>query len=169
MRRASLTSAISSRVLIKSKSQRSMDAASPCYIAAFGAINQAVRRLFSILLLALFGLPFVSPLFALGPDANIGLPACCRRSGRHQCMTMAHGDSSGSQHGIQFSAPVEKCPYYPSVVATVHPTLFVTSMGRVLFTRLVSQPTRAAQVESKLHLSQERSRSKRGPPVVSSL
>ena len=141
----------------------------PCYIAAAGAINQAVRRLISILLLALFGLPFVSPLFALGSDADPGLPACCRRSGKHQCMTVVNWDGSGSQHGIQFSALVEKCPYYPSVVAMVHPTLFVASMGRVLFAGLVSQPTRAAQVESKLHLSQERSRSKRGPPVVSSL
>lgn len=50
-----------------------------------------VRRCISMLLLLLFGLPFVSSLVAasgLTPDA--GVPACCRRNGVHHCtMSMA--------------------------------------------------------------------------------
>ncbi len=34
-----------------------------------------VGKLFSILLLAVFGLPLVSPMFALGTDADAGVPA----------------------------------------------------------------------------------------------
>jgi hypothetical protein len=78
-------------------------------------------------------------------------------------------DVSGGQQGLRFSAPVEKCPYYPAAVATLHPTLFSPPINRVIFVGLVGSPAESVQAESKLYVSPDGSHQKRGPPVVSSL
>ncbi len=141
-----------------------------CFDGASVLSIRIVRRLFSILLLVLFGLPFVSPLFALSTNSDAGLRACCRRNGVHHCTGMAEErvESDGRQ-GLRFAAPIEKCPYFPAAVVVLHPTLFVPAMSSAIFAGLVSHPSGVAQIESKLRISLDRSRQKRGPPAISSL
>jgi hypothetical protein len=66
----------------------------------------------------------------------------------------------------QFQAPAEKCPYCPTAIAVVHGNAFVPPTAQAVFAGLVAHPAVAAQTESKLRISQNRSRQKRGPPSL---
>lgn len=132
-----------------------------------------LRRLLSILLLAVFGLPFVAPLLALGQGADAGLPACCRRSGAHHCamsmgereqLASSNGASSDSK-GHRWKAPSERCPYCPASVADFSShDAFVPSGEQAYGVDSFSHPTGAVQTESKRRIARDRSRQKRGPP-----
>ena len=130
-----------------------------------------MRRLISILLLAVFGLPFVLPMLAMGQNAEAGLPTCCRRDGKHHCMmSMDERGRLVVSHDPQFKAPAEKCPYCPSSVASSQPNpLAVPSAASAIFGELVSHPTGFAQTEAKQRISRDRSNQKRGPPVMTHL
>ncbi len=124
-----------------------------------------LRSFLSILLLAAFCLPFASPLFALGTGAETGVPACCRKAGKHHCMmNLADGDKA-PQHETQLAPPVEKCPYAPGSMTTAHTNLLAPGTSSAVFAELVSHPTGHAQSESKRRISRDRSRQKRGPPA----
>jgi hypothetical protein len=56
-----------------------------CRLGSFDDSRQLLRRLLSVLLLAVFGLPVVSPFFAMSTTDVARLPACCRREGKHHC------------------------------------------------------------------------------------
>jgi hypothetical protein len=131
---------------------------------SFGGSIQLLRKFLSILLLAVFGLPVVSPLFALSTADVTRLPVCCRRDGKHHCMA---DQSNLMQGGAQFSTPAEHCPYYPSVLTATHTNLLVISTADAIFASLVSHPAGVAQTESMRRISRDRSRQKRGPPVPS--
>ena len=124
-----------------------------------------LRRLLSILLLAVFGLPLVSPLFALSTSDVTRLPACCRRDGKHHCMGMADR-SNLTQQGTQFNAPAEKCPYCPSALVATHSELLALPIADAVFASLVSHPAGVAQTEWMRRISRDRSRQKRGPPSL---
>ena len=130
-----------------------------------------MRRLISILLLAVFGLPFLLPMLAMGQDAEAGLPACCRRNGKHHCMmSMDERGKLVVSHDPQFQAPAEKCPYCPSSVAPAQPNPLAAPMtAAAIFGDLVSHPTGFAQTEAKRRISRDRSNGKRGPPTQISL
>jgi hypothetical protein len=66
----------------------------------------------------------------------------------------------------QFQAPAEKCPYCPTAIAVVHGNTFVPPPAQAVFAGLVGHPAVAAQTESKLRISRNRSRQKRGPPTI---
>jgi hypothetical protein len=87
----------------------------------------ALRKALSILLLAMFCLPAITPLFALQAQEDANLPACCRRHGKHHCMmSMQDRQAMTASQDPQFAAPTEKCPYAPSmVVRGVHLSSFV--------------------------------------------
>ena len=125
-----------------------------------------MRRFFSILLLAVFGLPLVSPLFALGKNAEAGLPACCRKDGKHHCMMSMSERAKLPQDDPQWSAPTERCPYYPQATIASHKDLFTPSASDAVFASLVNHPSGVAQTESKRRISRDRSRQKRGPPTI---
>lgn len=130
-----------------------------------------MRKLISILLLAVFGLPFVLPMLAVGQDAEAGLPACCRRNGKHHCMmSMNERGELVVSHDPQFKAPVEKCPYCPSSVAPAQPhPLAQPPLEAAIFGAIVSHPTGFAQIEAELRISRDRSNGKRGPPTLTHL
>ena len=73
--------------------------------------HAVVRRALSIALLGLFGISLIPPsVFASDDDS--GLPACCRRNGRHRCTlvnTMAAGEGSSSGAALQSS----RCRVFP--------------------------------------------------------
>jgi len=67
----------------------------------------------------------------------------------------------------QFQAPREKCPYQQKTTALpVHGRAFITPAGQAIFADLTSQQAAVAQTESKLRISRNRSRQKRGPPYT---
>lgn len=125
-----------------------------------------LRRFLSIALLAVFGLPFISPLFALSAKSEEGLPSCCRRNGKHHCMMNMTERNQTENNAPEFRAPVEKCPYYPASLMVSHETPFGITLSDAIFAELASHPTGHAQTESKRRISQVRSRQKRGPPSL---
>ena len=128
--------------------------------------NGVVRRFLAISLLVVFGLPLVSPMFALGA-IGASLPACCRRAGKHQCEMSAEARAVLSQHGPMFGAQVERCPYCPASVGVRTGDTLAAPVGQAVYAALVAHPAGVVQTESKLRVSLGRSRQKRGPPVIS--
>lgn len=70
-------------------------------------------------------------------------------------------------HDPRFQAPNEKCPFFPVSIVLVHNNIFVAPAAQAIFAGLVAHPAMAAQTESKLRISRNRSRQKRGPPFLS--
>lgn len=126
---------------------------------------KVLRRLISILLLAVVGLPFLAPLIAYGQEVKETVPACCRRNGKHHCL-MSMGERSQLQpQQSAFHAPYEKCPYHSGVLVPTRPTsLYPPSVAASIYAGLVSHPTGVAQTNSLRRIARDRSRLKRGPP-----
>jgi hypothetical protein len=125
-----------------------------------------LRKLLSILLLAFLGLPLASPLFAMGTDADAGVPACCRRDGKHRCHLEVKRNAQSPEEGLKLSALPERCPYSPSMVANGHTNPVAGVASASIFASVVSHPTGQAQAESKRRISRGSSRQKRGPPTL---
>ncbi|HVW76262.1 MAG TPA: hypothetical protein VHB45_01525 [Alloacidobacterium sp.] len=119
-----------------------------------------MRKILAIALLAFLSLPLLPQL-----QRKESLPACCRRNGAHHCMMQ----TAESQHNRQVHAPVERCPYCPAAIATAHSDAFVAPTAQAVFAELVAHPASPAQTESKLLISRNRSRQKRGPPSFFSI
>ena len=119
-----------------------------------------MRRALALLLLAVFGLPTVAPLLAMGQDIDAHLPACCRRNGAHHCLM----NMDQSSKGTAFSA---RCPDFPRPTMTAPAGTFaaLATPSLLAFTdiSILAAPQRA---ETQRRISRERSRHKRGPPDV---
>ncbi|HEU4635868.1 MAG TPA: hypothetical protein VFS41_06810 [Edaphobacter sp.] len=124
-----------------------------------------MRRLLSIVLLVVFGLPLASPLFALGRESGSNLPACCRRGGSHHCMGMAVASGSTSKTPT-LRSPAEHCPYFPGVTTAVRSGWTALPAQESIYAGLVSHPAVVAQTQSMWRISRDRSRQKRGPPSI---
>ena len=134
----------------------------------------AVRRLVAILLFAAFALPLAVPAFALGQNADAGLPACCRRTGVHHCgmslaekQAMATADPAKDWEAPRWQAKLERCPFLPATLAAAHANPLAAPAIEAGFAGSSSHPSGIAQTESKRRIARDRSRQKRGPPVVS--
>lgn len=130
-----------------------------------------MRRILAILLLVVFGMPFVQPIFALagsGSVSDANLPACCRRDGKHHCaMPMGERMAMSRSQDRAFRAPAEKCPCCPASIAPVsHSDLFTAPTAQAIYASLISHPSGIAQTRSRWRIARERSRGKRGPPLV---
>jgi hypothetical protein len=123
-----------------------------------------MRKLLSTLLLAVFGFLLVSPLLALGTTSNGKLMACCRRNGKHDCAGAMAERSSAGEQGIRLIAPPERCPFCPTGVVSAHHDLTALAEAEAAFAQLATHPSGVAQTESRLRISRDRSRQKRGPP-----
>lgn len=127
----------------------------------------AVRKLATILVLAVFGLQFLSPLLAAASLSEKNLPACCRRNGLHGCtagMTMQSVDTG--LHGKHWSSP-PACSSYPSSFVVSHHSDGGLAPRAAAYAAVLSHPAVHVQTESKWRLARERSRCKRGPPTSS--
>ena len=125
------------------------------------------RRLLPILLLASLILPLLAPLLAFGQSTESGLPACCRRSGKHHCaMSMAEKSQAAAQDTVpKWTAPTERCPYCPASFAPGHyQETFAAPPAQAFYADVSSHPAGVAQTECKRRISRDRSRQKRGPP-----
>jgi hypothetical protein len=67
-----------------------------------------MRRALALFLLSLFSFPLIAPILAA--ESRPGLPACCRRDGKHHC---ALTDRQDSPAGPSARATLPKCPQYP--------------------------------------------------------
>ncbi|MEG9431295.1 hypothetical protein [Terriglobus sp. ADX1] len=128
-----------------------------------------LRKLISILLLAVFGLPFVSPLFAATAKSESDLPACCRRNGKHHCTMSMVARSHVASNKSEFRAPLEKCPFYPASLKASQHSDFGLTVSSAVFGEVISHPAVHTQTKSKWRVAHERSRHKRGPPSTSAL
>jgi hypothetical protein len=91
------------------------------------------------------------------------LPVCCRAHGKHQCAMRSGSDTAPALYSIcdKYSLPV-----LGSAVANTpafEPKAIVSFLEPI-----VSHLVAPAQAESRLAVSFERSRQKRGPPSLSS-
>ena len=134
---------------------------------------EQVKKILSILLLAVVGLAPASPLLTLaaealthGADRNSSLPVCCRRNGKHHCMMSLGERSQLTQHGLALNSSPDKCPYCPGTIAATHNDVVAASTAQATFAAMVSHPSGAAQTESKRPISLDRSHQKRGPPAT---
>ena len=129
-----------------------------------------VRKLLSILLLAVFGLPIFATLLASGQSVDAGLPACCRRNGAHHCamrMAEAGQQGSGDSQEPRWKTPAERCPFCPaSIVSAQHHDAASLPPERTMLRASFSHPTGVVQTESKRRMARDRSRQKRGPPTT---
>jgi hypothetical protein len=141
----------------------------PCPYIPLGGSIRLLRRLLSILLLAVFGLPVASPLFALSTMDATRLPACCRRAGKHHCMENMADRGNSTESRTKVTAQAEKCPYYLSALVPAHAERLALPVADAVYASLVSLPVGVAQTESMWRISRDRSRQKRGPPALSSL
>jgi hypothetical protein len=66
-----------------------------------------VRRAFAVALLGVFSFSLI-PLQAFASDDEAGLPACCRRNGKHHC-AMPTGEGSSSAPALQST----RCLFFP--------------------------------------------------------
>lgn len=127
---------------------------------------KALRKLLSMLLLAIFSFLFLAPLFALAGPVDGGVPMCCRRNGTHHCQMSMADRADAAPAGVQLRAPVEKCPFAPCAMPTTHQSVFSPGVSASVFAALVRHPADVAQTESKRRISRDRARQKRGPPSL---
>lgn len=127
-----------------------------------------MRRTSATLLLLAFLSIVSAPLLSGLANPYKNLPACCRKGGKHHCMMQGMVDQSPGPH---FSAPAEKCPFFPKALATSTRAQFLFAPGAssLFFAALVSHPAIAAQSEARYRISCDRARLKRGPPESSPL
>jgi hypothetical protein len=123
-----------------------------------------LRRLLSILLFGAFLFPLVAP--ALAAASASGVPACCRRNGKHHCGMLQAEKNQAESQDVRVSAPVEKCPFEQKSFGTAHHDLSTSAAAATNTIALAQEPTAASQAECLRRISFDRSRQKRGPPVV---
>jgi len=83
-------------------------------------------------------------------------------------MMMQMDQGALSVAGDRFSAPVERCPYYPRAMTATHAGVMSPAAYSSILASPASHPSGVAQTESKRRIARDRSRQKRGPPSQNS-
>jgi len=131
-------------------------------IPGVGLQSLKVQRILATLVLAVIGfLPLGEDLASVASTPE--LPACCRAHGKHKCAMRSGFDATPALYSVcdKYSLPV-----LGSAVANT--PAFQPRADGSFFEPLVSRLVAPAQAESRLSISFERSRQKRGPPSFSS-
>lgn len=118
----------------------------------------AMRGLLVILLVVTLSAPLMAAFFA----SSESLPACCRRNGKHHCMSrvpVAPGVPA-------FATPKQGCPYFPQSAPAPHSPDLYSHPAFTFYAAVVSHPTSHAQTEARSRISLSRSHQKRGPPSL---
>jgi hypothetical protein len=122
-----------------------------------------VHRASTLFLLAVIGFSLIAPGVLL--DAASTLPACCRRSGTHRCMTKT--DEPATHAGESFQASRQTCPLFPSAItAPARSSVGLPGHAAAFFAALLSHPSIQFQTEARYRVSCSRSHQKRGPPAI---
>ena len=123
-----------------------------------------VRKLLSLLLLAVFSLPLLLPALALaqGPESN--LPACCRRNGAHHCM-MSEQEMAALLNGTRASAPRPHCPNYPVAITTLRHVDLATPKAAPALASVIRKPAVLIPSETRARITVANTHLTRGPPT----
>jgi hypothetical protein len=125
-----------------------------------------VRRILAVFLLLGFSLPLIAPAFAPRID-EASLPACCRRKGEHHCAmagTMQVNVSSAHR------AIGARCPFAPFArVLLMMPHSLATQAIPAGVTLAVGPAAAVHDAEAGYRISADRTRRKRGPPLLLAL
>lgn len=121
--------------------------------------QRQVRRIVAILLAHVFSFLLMLPFFA--SNSEIAVPACCRRAGKHHCMS--HVQSSPGT-GPAVASITAKCSSFPRAAVTKHVQEFSPFASSSIYAGLVSHPSVIAQTEAGYRTAFDTSRQKRGPP-----
>ena len=125
-----------------------------------------MRRLLSLVLLAVFSLPVILPALALGQDPESNLPACCRRNGAHHCRMSAE-QTQALLDGHHVTTVHSKCPLYPAPPTTLHQQNLSFGTARpALIDAPESLALKTAQIAAWALATEGGARHKRGPPAV---
>jgi hypothetical protein len=119
-----------------------------------------MRRLFSILIIALF---WAGPLAALLPGSDEAqLPACCRRHGAHHCMMSGAGaeQATGSSHVLAAPAHCPRYPMAPPANAAAFALFASPAVAQSPGSRMLVAGLRSAAMQ------RTRTSADRGPPAV---
>jgi hypothetical protein len=133
-----------------------------------------MRRLLSILLLAVFGL---GPAISAIPAAALGsgwtgkldesrLPACCRRNGKHHCAMGSAVQPAGGETSLSANDP---CPFAPQAIATTAPTVAAVLFATADPALLASELCVLLLAVTFAALASRRTEPMRGPPAVATL
>jgi hypothetical protein len=121
-----------------------------------------MRRAVAHTLLMIFSWMLIAPLFAW--DADAGLPACCRRNGKHHCTMSRMGQAGGNEKG--FTSVSEKCPCLPAITCAVHAAKYMPVAGQRFYAEVTFHPVYAPQTSARFGISFLRGHQKRGPPSL---
>ncbi len=125
-----------------------------------------MRRLLSLVLLAVFSLPLILPALALGQDPQSNLPACCRRNGAHHCR-MSEEQMQALQDGHHFTTVHGKCPLYTAQATTLHhENLSFGKAQQAVLHAPDSLALKTAQIAAWARAAEAGARHKRGPPSI---
>lgn len=117
-----------------------------------------MRHLLAIPMMLLMLLPFAADyLGASAAEANI--PACCRRSGKHQC---SMEQSSSSRERVLR----EKCHCSYASAAAIVPASFAPAGAAAIYAGVLQHPSVSPQTDAQCRISYDRTRQKRGPPTL---
>jgi hypothetical protein len=120
-----------------------------------------MRRVWAILLLAMFSFSLIEPT-AFAPDPDSKLPPCCRRDGKHHCAMTA--DQVASSSGPSLRA--DRCAVFPVAQAIpARQAVSLPGVAGVVFAGLLSHPAVTSQTEALCRISYSRAGQKRGPPA----
>jgi len=134
-----------------------------------------VRKLLSIVLLALLALPFAAPLLAQDGKDSSNLPACCRRKSMHHCNMDMSMDMDMLEHNADGSiakwptlhATPQCCLCGMHSAVGFHSDPSTLALTAISFHGLSGIESITAQAESSYRIARNRARHKRGPPSLS--
>ena len=133
-------------------------------------LKKRLRKFLAIALLAVFGLPFVSPLLAMTARREANLPACCRKHGKHHCMmsVVERNQLDGGKPAV--TAPLERCPYAPAaILSTHHPTKLASPSWQMFYAKVGPGRAGMGPAIPQRRLARDKAHGKRGPPLSSIL
>jgi hypothetical protein len=126
-----------------------------------------MRRTRSAILVFALTLPILLPSLAFlwQPTASV-LPPCCRRDGKHHCAMMMAAAAQDLSPAPTLRAAYSECPYHPAAIISGHAIVLYPAFARTAATPFEARAVLHPQPASRLLLSDQRSRHKRGPPSL---
>jgi hypothetical protein len=120
-----------------------------------------MRRSVAIVLTTLFGWLLLLPAFAASAETVV--PPCCRKSGKHHCMSRMSHTNAAEPAVANIN---DKCPCLPQAAVTTHVEFATPVTSQAIFAGLLAHPTVSPQTEAGYRVSHFRARQKRGPPAL---
>jgi hypothetical protein len=121
-----------------------------------------VSKAIAVALVLAFACEAVSP--ALFANAGATVSACCRRDGRHHCLSQSGMAQSGAADGLAFNTV--RCPYFPKSATAAGGQCRVPPPSPQALAAVFSHPAAKSQTEAYYRISLIRGSQKRGPPSL---